>query len=272
MFARYAGAIEQYSRAAAGEQPTLRYAERPLRVESALADIRGVTPGASIDLAVEFNRQPSAAPEWRKDGKALSVDGRKISTSAVDARRFVLHVERVSSTDAGEYTLLLPGAEVVDASATSCSAQVTVKHVPSEPQQLAVAATGADWLRVQWRAPSDSGDCELAGYVVRTQQKGQRSWREAARVDAGADVVECCIGGLQMGAEYAVRVAAVNELGEGETAALERPVRVALPYSALLLSPNKERINTVLEHVLYSTVTYVTFMLRLFGIESNRIE
>ena len=107
-----------------------------------------------------------------------------------------------------------------------------LSDVPSEPQQLAVAEMGADWLRVQWLAPSDSGDCELTGYVVRTQQKGQRSWREATRVEATSSASECCISGLQTGAEYAVRVAAVNELGEGEAAALQRPVLVALPYSA----------------------------------------
>ena len=105
-----------------------------------------------------------------------------------------------------------------------------LSDVPSEPQQLAVAETGADWLRVQWLAPSDSGDCELTGYVVRTQQKGQRSWREAARLEATSSAAECCISGLQTGAEYALRVAAVNELGDGD--ALQRPVRVALPYSA----------------------------------------
>ena len=110
--------------------------------------------------------------------------------------------------------------------------------VPSEPQQLAVAETGADWLRVQWLAPSDTGDCELTGYVVRTQQNGQRSCREAALVEATSSAADCCISDLQTGAEYAVRVAAVNKLGEGEAAALERPVCVvlALAYSAHYLT------------------------------------
>lgn len=45
------------------------FAEKPLRIESALADV-SAAPGAGVDLAVELNRVPSAAPEWLKDGKA----------------------------------------------------------------------------------------------------------------------------------------------------------------------------------------------------------
>lgn len=68
-----------------------------------------------------------------------------------------------------------------------------------------------------------------------------------------------------MGAEYGVRVAAVNELGEGQPAALAAPVRVALPYSTRHAIHSMRASIAILQYSIlqYSTVSSIRFLLVL---------
>ena len=86
---------------------------------------------------------------------------------------------------------------------------------PDAPEDLNVATEGVETLDVSWAAPSNDGGSAITGYKVQ--------WKESADSwDTPEDVSEetttgttHTIEGLIGGVEYAVRVIAVNEAGDG---------------------------------------------------------
>ena len=101
-------------------------------------------------------------------------------------------------------------------SLTSESTEAVAATVPTAPQSLSVATGDQDQeLDVTWQAPSSNGGSEVTGYRVQ--------WKEAADSwDTEADVSEAAETGttytitdLTGGVEYAVRVIATNDVGDG---------------------------------------------------------
>ena len=92
---------------------------------------------------------------------------------------------------------------------------VLAETVPGTPQHLKVSLHDTGALDVSWEAPARDGGSAITGYKVQ--------WKETADSwDAPADVTEttvtgttCTITGLTDGVEYAVRVIAVNDVGDG---------------------------------------------------------
>ncbi len=101
--------------------------------------------------------------------------------------------------------------------------------MPSEPVKLKVVEVGADFIHMRWSPPVDAGFCAITEYVLESQVKGQRTWRETAVVEAS--VSDYTIQGLHEGKEYNLRVSARNKVGTGKAAAFESSIKVALPYS-----------------------------------------
>ena len=106
-------------------------------------------------------------------------------------------------------------AENAESQTSEATAEV-LATVPTEPLSLTVA-TGdqTQELDASWQAPSTNGGSAITGYKVQ--------WKEAADSwDTAADVSEATvpgtthtITGLTGGVEYAVRVIATNDVGDG---------------------------------------------------------
>ena len=101
-------------------------------------------------------------------------------------------------------------------SLTSEATEAVAATAPTAPQSLSVAAGDQDQeLEASWQAPSSNGGSAVTGYKVQ--------WKEAADSwDTAADVSEATetgttytITGLTGGVEYAVRVMATNDVGDG---------------------------------------------------------
>jgi hypothetical protein len=101
-------------------------------------------------------------------------------------------------------------------SLTSEATEAVAATAPTAPQSLSVATGDQDQeLEASWQAPSSNGGSAVTGYKVQ--------WKEAADSwDTAADVSEATETGttytitdLTGGVEYAVRVIATNDVGDG---------------------------------------------------------
>ena len=110
-------------------------------------------------------------------------------------------------------------SETLTSEATVAVAATT----PTEPLSLTVTQASQDQeLDASWQAPSSNGGSAVTGYKVQ--------WKEAAdRWDTAADVSEATesgtahtITGLTGGVEYAVRVIATNDAGDGPASAVAK--------------------------------------------------
>ena len=107
--------------------------------------------------------------------------------------------------------------ETLTSAATAVVAGVAT--VPGEPEHLNVSPHDDQGLDLYWEAPASDGGSPITGYKVQ--------WKEAANSwDTEADVSEEAvtgtthtINGLTEGVEYAVRVMATNEVGDGPASA-----------------------------------------------------
>ena len=101
-------------------------------------------------------------------------------------------------------------------SLTSVATEAVAATAPAAPQSLSVATGDQDQeLEASWQAPSSNGGSAVTGYKVQ--------WKEAADSwDTAADVSQTTVTGtthtitdLTGGVEYAVRVIATNDVGDG---------------------------------------------------------
>ena len=88
--------------------------------------------------------------------------------------------------------------------------------VPTAPQSLTVTAGSQDQeLEASWQAPSSNGGSAVTGYKVQWK-KAADSWDTAADVSEAAETgTTHTITDLTGGVEYAVRVIATNDAGDG---------------------------------------------------------
>ena len=113
---------------------------------------------------------------------------------------------RVSFTDDADNQESLTSEATVPVAATA----------PTAPQSLSVA-TGdqVQELDASWQAPSSNGGSAVTGYRVQWKE-GADSWDTAADVsEATVTLTTHTITGLTGGVEYAVRVIATNDVGDG---------------------------------------------------------
>ena len=109
--------------------------------------------------------------------------------------------------------------ETLTSAATDTVAAAATATVPGEPEHLKVSPHDEDALDLYWETPASNGGSPVTGYKVQ--------WKEAADSwDTPEEVSEetvtgttYTINGLTEGVEYAVRVMASNEVGEGPASA-----------------------------------------------------
>ena len=167
--------------------------------ETLTAHTPGIADADGLDNAV-FGYQ------WLADG--TGIDGATSSTyTPADSDVGKTIKVRVSFTDdaGNEETLTSAATDTVAAAATA----------PGQPEHLNVSPRDAGALDLYWEAPGSDGGSPITGYKVQ--------WKEAADSwDAPEDVSEETVTGtshtltgLTGGVEYAVRVIAVNDAGDG---------------------------------------------------------
>ena len=101
-------------------------------------------------------------------------------------------------------------------SLTSEATEAVAATVPAAPQSLSVAAGDQDQeLEASWQAPSSNGGSAVTGYKVQWKEATD-SWDTAADVSEATETgTTHTITSLTGGVEYAVRVIATNDVGDG---------------------------------------------------------
>ena len=107
--------------------------------------------------------------------------------------------------------------ETLTSPATAAVASETA--VPDAPQSLNVSPDDTGTLDVSWEAPADDGGSPITGYKVQWKS-GSEDYDGSAGSTRQAEITDPAsrthtITGLTDGVEYAVRVIAVNDVGDG---------------------------------------------------------
>ena len=99
---------------------------------------------------------------------------------------------------------------------TSEPTETVTATAPTVPLSLTVTAGSQDQeLEASWQAPSSNGGSDVTGYKVQWKEAAD-SWDTAADVSEAAETgTTHTITGLTGGVEYAVRVIATNDAGDG---------------------------------------------------------
>ncbi len=98
---------------------------------------------------------------------------------------------------------------------TSAATTAVLANVPDAPEHLNVSLHDTGALDVSWEAPATDGGSAITGYKVQWKRVGD-SWDTPADVfEETATGTTHTITGLTDGVEYAVRVIAVNDAGDG---------------------------------------------------------
>ena len=103
-----------------------------------------------------------------------------------------------------------------DETLTSEATVAVAATVPSAPQSLTVTSGSQDReLDASWQPPSSNGGSAVTGYKVQWKESTDR-WDTAAEVSEATETgTTHTITGLTGGVEYAVRVIASNDVGDG---------------------------------------------------------
>ena len=105
---------------------------------------------------------------------------------------------------------------------TSAATAEVVATKPEAPLHVRVSVHDANSLDVTWEAPASDGGSPVTGYKVQWKQTSG-SWDTAEDVsEETVTGTTHTINGLTEGVEYAVRVIAVNAVGDGTPAASHR--------------------------------------------------
>lgn len=88
-----------------------------------------------------------------------------------------------------------------------------------------------DSVTLTWSPPKKDGGAPIQSYKVELSEDNGKTWKQVENIDS----TKYTVTGLKSGDKYKFRVAAVNELGDGE-ALLSEAVVPQRPTSELLLS------------------------------------
>ena len=198
------GVSEQQTNSPATGQPTItgtaQVGETLTASTSGIADADGLT---SVSYSYQWT-----ANDGTTDTDIQAATGSTYIPPVSDVGKTVR--VRVSFTDDAGNAESLTSAATAPVAAT----------VPTEPLGLNVSrGSQIRELDAAWQAPSSNGGSAITGYKVQWKESAD-SWETAAAVsEATATVPSHTITGLTGGVEYAVRVIATNDVGEGPVSA-----------------------------------------------------
>ncbi|CAN0361913.1 unnamed protein product [Lampetra fluviatilis] len=180
-----------------------------------------VRQGEGLTLSVEVE-DSFLEGEWLRDGVVVVATSTTTTTTARGRTR-TLEIARVALGDDCDVTFK------AGESWTTCKVRVKVPTPRWPPSNFHVRRVSYSSVSLEWRAPPIDDDHEAvdaARYAVEMRARGDRapSWVDVSGLGARTELT---VGGLQTGAEFEFRVAAVGaQGGRGPFAALRGPVLV----------------------------------------------
>lgn len=88
------------------------------------------------------------------------------------------------------------------------------KDIPCAPSVICVSDSTSNSISLEWTKPADDGGMEILGYIVEMQKGEEEEWKRVNEQLVSETFF--VVPGLETGAEYKFRVAAVNHVGRGE--------------------------------------------------------
>jgi hypothetical protein len=144
---------------------------------------------AVIDYVIQYSSDSGST--WATFSDGSSTNTQTTVTGLTNGTAYLFRVAAVSSVGTGNYS--------------TASAAVTPVGAPTAP--TGASATGGNrQITAAWTAPSNNGGAAITGYVIQYKQTSASTWSTYGTVPDSPAV----IAGLVNGAEYVVRVAAVN--------------------------------------------------------------
>ena len=110
------------------------------------------------------------------------------------------------------YYVVVRAVNAVGSGNTTEPMEAVPRSVPYPPFDLKLVGATNDSLNVNWSAPSETGGSLFLTYVLNYSVAGSSNWSTIA----GITGTSWNISGLRPGINYTVRVAAANDLGDGE--------------------------------------------------------
>jgi len=99
---------------------------------------------------------------------------------------------------------------------------------PTRPENVKVKEVSKDYVIVSWESPESDGGSPITGFVIERRDVTKSSWINAGRVDAETFYQQ--VTKLTEGNEYEIRVAAENDVGQSDWAAIDKPVKARLAF------------------------------------------
>uniref|UniRef100_A0A3B4ABR9 Titin n=1 Tax=Periophthalmus magnuspinnatus TaxID=409849 RepID=A0A3B4ABR9_9GOBI len=98
------------------------------------------------------------------------------------------------------------------------------KDIPCAPSIMCVCDSTSSSISLEWTRPADDGGMEVLGYILEMAKGEEEEWK---RVNEKELIPEThfTVSGLESGASYRFRVAAVNHVGRGEVLELPEPAQ-----------------------------------------------
>lgn len=103
--------------------------------------------------------------------------------------------------------------------------------VPPGPPIPRIVDTSSSAIELEWDPPLYHGGGEIIGYFVDKQLMGSNEWSRCT--DRPIKIRKYTVKGIREGADYKVRVSAVNGAGEGPPGVTE-PITVLEPQGIFL--------------------------------------
>lgn len=97
------------------------------------------------------------------------------------------------------------------------------KDIPCAPSVVCVSDSTSTSISLEWSRPADDGGMEILGYIIEMVKGEENEWKRVNQ-DLVAET-NYVVTGLQTGAEYKFRVAAVNHVGRGEEKETAEPAQ-----------------------------------------------
>lgn len=97
------------------------------------------------------------------------------------------------------------------------------KDIPCAPSVVCVSDSTNTSISLEWSRPADDGGMEILGYIIEMVKGEETEWKRANE-ELVAET-NYTVAGLQTGANYTFRVAAVNHIGKGEYKEILEPAQ-----------------------------------------------
>lgn len=97
------------------------------------------------------------------------------------------------------------------------------KDTPCAPSVVCVSDSTNNSITLEWTKPVDDGGMEILGYIIEMVKGEETEWKRITEQLVGE--TNYMVTGLEAGAEYKFRVAAVNHVGRGEDTETAEPAQ-----------------------------------------------